>query len=290
MAAWRTDPLPHESPRPATREVGLIADGHRFHVRVYGAGAGADPCLVWVHGGGFTAGSLDMSEADGVARELNGRAGAVVVSVGYGLVPEVSYPTPHRQVAAALGWTIDHATDLGVDPARISLGGGSAGAALCLAAARELVAVGGPLPAAMVLAYPVAHRNLPPDPAQDRLMAGLSPLVRFPPAAVATMCDTYLGGHPDPRLGFVDLEPGGSDAALAGLPAALVLLSEYDDLRSSGELLVRQGRGAGWAVERRLCPGMLHGHLNRTPVIAEVDRSLDAVARVVRRGGIGRRP
>ena len=92
LAAWDQDPAPYTAPNVSTRDVALEADGHRFHVRVYGSGARASPCLAWVHGGGFFAGSLEMPEAEMVAREIADCAKAVVVSVDYGLVPEVAYP------------------------------------------------------------------------------------------------------------------------------------------------------------------------------------------------------
>jgi acetyl esterase/lipase len=227
-----------------------------------------------------------MREADMVAREIADRAEAVVVSVDYGLVPEVAYPVPHHQVVEALRWAVGGDSGLVVDAARVTLGGASAGAALALAAARQLVADGGPFPTALVLAYPVAHRHCPVEPEHEALLRQLPPLLRFEPGHIEEMNEAYLAQHAEPRFGFVDLEPAGIGAALAGLPPALVLIAEYDDLRGSAELLVRQAREAGWPVERRLCAGMVHGHLNRTPVLAETDRSLDAIARIVRDGGI----
>ncbi|MDO8119829.1 alpha/beta hydrolase fold domain-containing protein [Isoptericola sp. b490] len=286
---WERDTEPYEGPDVPTRDVQLTAGASHFRVRVYGAGAGTDPCLVWVHGGAFAYGDLEMNEADLVSRELVARTGGVVVSVDYSLVPHVTYPVPHRQVAAAVRWAVEHAAELGVDPRRVSLGGASAGGALSLAAARELHAAGGVEPACLVLAYPVAHHRWRTDPEQERLMTGLPPLVRFPPEAIAGINDDYVASHDDPRWAFVDLDPDGPVAAVTGLPPALVLVCEYDDLRTSAELLVEQAADAGWPVERRLCAGMLHGHLNRTPVLDEVAASLDAIARVVREGTIDSR-
>ena len=87
--------------------------------------AGA-PCLVWLHGGGFIGGDLDMHEADWTAREVCAAAGAVVVSVDYRLaVGGVCYPVPHDDTVAAVTWVRDRAVDLGIDPARITIGGAS---------------------------------------------------------------------------------------------------------------------------------------------------------------------
>ncbi len=75
------------------------------------------PGLVWLHGGAFVGGDLDMPEADWVARQICDRAGAVVVSVDYRLaVGGVTYPVPHDDVVAAVRWVRDCADDLGIDP------------------------------------------------------------------------------------------------------------------------------------------------------------------------------
>ena len=92
--------------------------------------------LVWAHGGGFRGGDLDMPEADTVARELCHRANAVVVSVDYRLaVGGVAFPVPHDDVVAAFRWVARNCVELGIDPARIALGGASAGANLAAGAA-----------------------------------------------------------------------------------------------------------------------------------------------------------
>ena len=109
-------------------------------VRIYTpTGGGSDlPCFVWLHGGAFRMGDLDMPEADWTARQICDRAGAVVVSVDYRLcVGGVTYPVPHDDVVAAVRWVRDDAAALGVDAARISLGGASAGGNLATGAALQ---------------------------------------------------------------------------------------------------------------------------------------------------------
>ena len=110
-----------------------------------------------------SAGDLDMREADGVAREICARAGAVVVSVDYRLCHGgVTYPVPHDDVVAAVRWVRDNAAALGVDADRISVGGASAGANLAAGATLRLRDDDAWQPASLVLAYPVAHPSLPP--------------------------------------------------------------------------------------------------------------------------------
>src|SRR4051794_20430513 len=83
------------------------------------------PTVVWVHGGAFVSGS--KGDVANYLRVLAGR-GFTTVGVDYSIAPGSRYPTPVRQVAAALAHLVDHADRLGVDPGRIVLAGDSAGA------------------------------------------------------------------------------------------------------------------------------------------------------------------
>jgi acetyl esterase len=85
----------------------------------------APPVVVWIHGGAFVGGSKE--ELGGYLRTLAAR-GFATVAVGYTRAPEGQYPTPVRQVVAALGHLTQQAERLGVDAGRIVLAGDSAGA------------------------------------------------------------------------------------------------------------------------------------------------------------------
>src|SRR5689334_18684751 len=115
-------PLP---PQVETRDETAPGPHGPVPVRVYlpAGGATGRPALVWVHGGAFVSGDLEMPEADWTARQICGRAGAVVVSVDYRLCNDgIHYPVPHDDVLAAYRWVRDGAGDLGIDAGRISLG------------------------------------------------------------------------------------------------------------------------------------------------------------------------
>ena len=128
-------------------------------------------------------GDLDMPEADWTARQICERAGAVVVSVDYRLcVGGVTYPVPHDDAVAAVRWVRDDAAALGIDPARISLGGASAGGNLAAGATLELRDEDGWVPAALLLAYTTLHAVVPPpSPSLAPLMDEVPPLLRFLP-------------------------------------------------------------------------------------------------------------
>ena len=235
------------------------------------------PGLLWVHGGGFTAGDIDMAESDVVARELVARAGAVVASVDYRLAgPETRFPAPLEDVEAAWAWFTRHADDVGTDPARLSLGGCSAGGNLAAATALRLVDGDGPRPEALVLGYPLLHFPVPAVEIDGR--DDLPEILRFRPARNAEVLHGYVGRSDDPPA---DAMPG--SRAPHGLPPTLLALSEMDELRGSGELFARQLHEAGIPVQVEVARGMPHGHLNIPPVDAlpEVGRTLDAIARVL---------
>jgi len=216
--------------------------------------------LVWLHGGGWMAGDLDMPEADHTSRWLAAEAGVVVVSVDYRLaVDGVHFPVPNDDVVAAFRWALDHAEELGVDAGSVFLGGASAGGNLAAGVALRLRDEAAVAPAGLVLAYPLVHPELPPfaTPAED-LLAQLPPVLRFPPPLVTLLVENFLGGpvqDADPYA-FAGL------GKLEGLPPTLLVVSEYDDLRSSGEAYGEGLRGAGVDVELVCEAEVPHGHLN----------------------------
>jgi acetyl esterase/lipase len=84
------------------------------------------------------------------------------------------------------------------------------------------------------------------------------------------------------RISDLPAEVTPGNAPLDGFPTTRILISEYDDFRPSGELFAAQLAEAGVPVEAQLAAGMLHGHLNRTPALPEVSRSLDFLATGIR--------
>ncbi|MFF9774344.1 alpha/beta hydrolase fold domain-containing protein [Streptomyces sp. NPDC013978] len=245
-------------------------------VRTYTPANPASRAVLWAHGGGFAAGDLDMPEAHVVAAELAARAGAVVASVDYRLATGgVRHPVPPDDVHAAWRWL---RTEQAADADLVALGGASAGAALALSAAlRDRDASLRPADV-LLLAYPFAHFPVPAlDAATAAEMADLPPTMRFTTADIEFMVENYVG-----RLTDLPREALPGAALLHGLPPVRVLIAEYDDLRPSAELLARQLTASEVDVTTYLAAGMPHGHLNRTPALAEVDRSLDFFADVLR--------
>jgi acetyl esterase len=249
-------------------------------VRVYDAGggdrAGGRPCLVWMHGGAFIFGNLDMREADWTARELAIRAGAVVVSVDYRLCNDgVHYPVPHDDVVAAARWARGSASSLGIDPGRVAIGGASAGANLAAGAALKLRDADGQPPAQLIFAYGVAHPVLPPVSAdQAVLMREVPAILQFPREATSFFNLNFLGGPLSTADGYAF--PVLAD--LRGLCPVLVLNAEYDDLRPSGQAFAATLAAAGVDVRQVMVASMMHGFLNLPASIGPVGAALDLIA------------
>lgn len=261
-----------------TEDVVVPAADGAVRVRQYvpvGGLAETAPTLVWVHGGGFVGGDLAMNEANMVAAEVAKRTPARVLSVDYRLaVGGVRFPAPLDDVRATVDWA---ACQYG-ETSAIVVGGASAGANLATSAALRMVSQGGIAPSGLVLAYPFLHFPVPSlDVAMAAEMAAvIPPVLRFSAEMVEYMTEAYVG-----RITEIAPEAMPGNAALSGLPRTLVVISEYDDLRPSGELFVRQLRASGVEVETWFVEGMIHGFLDRTPALPEVDRALDLIAAYV---------
>lgn len=242
---------------------------------------GRTPALVWAHGGGFAAGDLDMPEADWVARSLAAR-GVTVVSIDYSLVGDgCRYPAPSDDVLAAWRWTLSHADELGIDPARTAIGGASAGANLVAGAVLRLLAGPGPgvaLPAGVFLAYPTLLAVQPAPDASLRALLDANPVAdRFGPASVRAMYEGYLGGSVDDAP--LPAVPGrATPDDVRGFPPVLMINDEADELRVSGEVFAATLAEAGVPLELVVEPGTQHGHLNRSGEPA----ASDSIERVVR--------
>lgn len=262
--------------RPELRAVRIrnISDDERGRVRARlylpSKGAAMPPAaLVWVHGGAFVLGSLDAKEAHWLAMELAG-SGLPVLSLDYRMcIADVHYPLPLEDVLSGWDWAIAHCSELGVDPSQLHLGGASAGGCLVASACLRLRALGKPLPASQILAYPVLEGSLPPASAKMAIeLAGAN----LPPDGwIADMFSNWAGAaSQDDSL----VTPARGDPA--GLPPTYVLTCGHDALRRSSEPYVRRLENAGVAVWQDILQEAEHAPLDRpgTP------DGVEAVARI----------
>lgn len=230
------------------------------------------PALVWFHGGGMIMGSLESW--DHVARELAAASGAVVVNVGYRLAPEYRYPVANDEAYAAVEWVAGQHGSLGIDPARIAVGGDSAGGSLAAATALRARDIGGPAVVQQVLVYPGIERR-----------TARASMVEFAdsPFLCATDIDwmksLYLGEDPttDDLYGVPALARD-----LSRLPAAVVVSAQFDPLRDGVEEFGRRLRDAGVATALLRYPGVGHGFLVQVGSFARADAAVAEIGALVR--------
>jgi acetyl esterase len=231
------------------------------------------PALVFYHGGGWVIG--DLYTHDGICRAIANAAGCVVASVDYRLAPERKYPVAFEDSYAALTWLAGHAPALGVDPARLAVGGDSAGGNLAAAVALAARDRQGPRLALQLLIYPATVHSF--DTASYRENGEGYMLTR---EGMKWFWNHYLARPEDGR------QPYASPLLakdLGGLAPALVITAEYDPLRDEGEAYAKRLAEAGVPVTNTRYPGLVHGFIRMTNVLDPAKRALDEVAAALRK-------
>jgi len=227
------------------------------------------PALIYFFGGGWVLGTIDT--ADGVSRSLANASGALVVVVGYRLAPEHRFPAAIDDCYTAVRWIAGHAAEIGADPARLAVGGDSAGGNLAAGVALRARA-DGPALAGQLLVYPNTDQL-----ADDQSMRAVDDPFLFNRRSVAWYRQHYLT---DPGDAANPLASPLRAESLAGLPPALVITAEYDPLRDQGEAYARRLADEGVQVELSRYPGMAHGFFT---MVGTVDASRAAIEQAASR-------
>jgi len=208
------------------------------------------PLLVFLHGGGFWCGDLDTHDAP--CRFLAETSGVRVLAVDYRLAPEHPFPAACDDATAAYAWTVEHAAELGADPARLGVGGDSAGGNLAAGVAIEAARHGWPC-GVQLLVYPVTEAR------RQTVSADLFAEGFYLTRAFMDRADgLYAPDVPtdDPRLSplYADLPDG--------LAPALVYTAGFDPLRDEGEAYADRLRAAGVDVDLTRFDDQIHGFFN----------------------------
>ena len=238
-----------DQPIGAVRDLPVGDRQGRLYVPTGATGPG--PLMVFFHGGGFIYGDLDTHEP--ACRFLAERSGVRVLAVDYRLAPEHPFPAAHDDCVASYRWVVEHAESLGADPARLAVGGDSAGGALAattaLAAARE----GLPL-AFQLLIYPMTDVRGGSDSRQafNRRLILTQGFMDLSAECYLVTADDANDPRASPLLGDVP----------DGLAPAYVVTAGFDPLRDEGEAYARKLAEAGVPVERRRFPEHLHGFIH----------------------------
>ena len=204
--------------------------------------------LVYLHGGGWVIG--DLESHDNVCRALADRSGHAVLSIDYRLAPEHPFPAGLGDSINATRWAHAHAAELGCDPARLAIGGDSAGANLA-----AVVSQLAPVPLRyQLLVYPVTDARCGTASYTENGDGYF-----LTAASMSWFIGHYLSGGAgspdDPRVSPLL----GDDAALRNSPPTLVITAEFDPLRDEGDQYAARLASLGVPTSHVRFGGMFHG-------------------------------
>ncbi|MGE4323527.1 MAG: alpha/beta hydrolase [Sphingobium sp.] len=246
----------------------ITGRGGPVPIRIYRPEAVGDaplPVLVYHHGGGWIFASI--ASHDRVARLIANEAKAIVISVGYRLAPEHPYPAASDDGEDAYLWARSHAAAFGGDPARIAVGGDSAGGHVAINIAQRQRVAGRGGPAAMLLFYPGA--GLPQDDPSYRLFGRGYALDS---AFIAFILPRVFRDYSPDRIHEADALMTPADApSLAGLPPTIIATAGFDILRDSGRRFADRLRAEDVPVTYTNYPGLTHSFLHFSAVVDDAD-------------------
>jgi len=232
------------------------------------AASGAAPAIVWFHQGGGVIGDLDTDHP--LCTELAHRCGAVVVEIGYRLAPDHKFPAAVDDSVWSYQWVVDNAEGLGIDPARVAVGGTSTGATLAAVVCQERRRQGATQPALQVLAYGDLDGTLAGGSRES--CADCFPLTT---ATLAFFAANYL-----PDMSAVDdhrASPGAADV-LWGLAPAVVVTAGFDPLRDAGDAYAKSLQAAGVQVTHRCEAALTHSYTVMGGISKEARRAIGRLA------------
>ncbi|HEY8616643.1 alpha/beta hydrolase [Phenylobacterium sp.] len=219
--------------------------------------------LVYFHGGGWTIGDLETH--DGHCRRMAAWGGCRVMAVDYRLAPENPFPKGHDDALAAVRWAFDHAAEIGADPARIAVGGDSAGGNLAASVALDLKADPQRKIAFQLLLYPAttsewkteSRKTLDGPTLTFEVMRWFEKNLAFP-------------GHPQAhRLSPLDAED------VSGVAPALVVTAGYDCLKDEGFAYAERLKAAGVEARHVEYPALPHDFY----IMADISPAVAVAAR-----------
>ncbi|MCQ9376762.1 alpha/beta hydrolase [Methyloversatilis sp. XJ19-49] len=258
-------PPPHHdtandrSPALPWRSLDIAGPNGRIPLRLYRPAPDVRlPLVIYLHGGGFVAGSLD--DADGAARFIAAGLPAAVLSVGYALAPAHPFPAAPEDAYAATLWAVEHAATLGADPERLVAAGDDAGGNLAASLAlmardRQDFRI-----AVQVLIGPMLDPSMTRAGDAQRLQSDLS---------VADCTDCYRQYLPRLSQRLHPYAAPLESCRQAGLPPAYIATAEHDLLHCEAEKYGAALISAGVHTQVERFAGVTHaGLLAHPPVLA----------------------
>ena len=223
-------------------------DSQGMDVRVYTPqGTGPFPVVVWLHGGSFVRGTLDMFDAG--RRAFTKASDCIVVSVDQRLSPEAQFPGPLLDGFAALTWAASKAAGLGGDPALVGVAGESSGGNLAAALALMARDRNGPKAAFQLLIEPLLDAHCD-SPSMEEFAEGYI-LTR------SQLVWAYQQYAPNASRDNPLISPLRA-TNLRGLPPTAIVTVEYDPVRDDGARYAAKLAEAGVPVLNACIAGMVH--------------------------------
>ena len=251
-------------PLARERDVALPGPHGQVPCRLYlPDGTDKPPLLIYAHGGGFMQGSL--SSWDAALRELVRQSGVAALSVDYRLAPEHRFPVAFEEMVAMIRLAAREGTDLGIDPARLAVGGDSAGANLALAAAAALRNAGESALGFTLLIYGCYSTDTE-SPSWQRFGRGSG----LSQTQMRWIWETYLERpeqQSDWRAAPILADP-------AGLPPGHLIVGNLDPLLDDSHRLAARLKEAGVTCELRVYDGINHGFIRYGRLIAAARRAI----------------
>ncbi|MEO8298403.1 MAG: alpha/beta hydrolase [Burkholderiales bacterium] len=247
-----------------------VAPGRACAARLYANSAEKLPVLLYLHGGGFTVGSLETH--DSLCRQLALHSGVAVMALDYRLAPEHRFPAAVDDVWGALQTLAADAQRWGLDGSRLAVGGDSAGGTLAAVAALMARDAGLPL-ALQVLITPGTTAHADTD-SHARFADGY--LIDRP--LIAWFFDQYIDAVQRTDWRFAPLLVD----ALEGLAPAWLGLAEMDPLVDEGLAYGDRLRTAGVPVQLELWRGVTHNFIKLGRVLPEAAQAQASIAAALR--------
>ena len=270
------DPHPPEMASVVDHYIPSNETDRKIHLRIYDLGVTSkpSPTLVFVHGGGWTIGTVD--DYDNSIRRVANSSGLLVAAMDYRLAPENPFPAGLNDVIATVKWIKENGQSIGIDPNRIALGGDSAGANLALASAISLRNEGqGDALRALYLLYGLYT----PDKNTESMQLfgngeyGITK-TQFQWVMNLTFQKPEDWNNP---LAFPLL-----DSLTGDLPPMYIAAMGLDPLRDDSILLAEKLRLAGQEHYLSIWPGVAHGALSLISVTPEIEKYVDAMSTYLR--------
>lgn len=230
-------------------------------------GAAHDKVVLYLHGGGYAAGSI-KSHREMISR-ISRAAGARALAIDYRLAPEHQYPAAVEDSTAAYRWLLS----TGVDPARLVIGGESAGGGLTVATLVALRDAGEPLPAAGVCISSWVDLECLGESMTTN--AEVDPIVQR--EVVLELAKAYLGSADCHTPLAAPLW-----ADLTGLPPLLIQVGTSEALLDDSTRLAERAKSAGVDVTLELWDDMIHMWHCFAAMLPEGQQAIDRIGEFIR--------